>query len=52
MYCNNNNNSYFLSFDALDCFKLNVSSCFRLLCSLSFMVIFILSLFYYCFVVC
>jgi hypothetical protein len=40
----------FRSFDALDYFKLNVGSCFRLLCSLSFMAIFLLSLFNYCLV--
>jgi hypothetical protein len=51
MRCNNNNNSYFWSFDAIDYFKLNIGSCFRLHCSLSFMDIFLLSLFYYCLVV-
>jgi hypothetical protein len=48
--CYTNNNSYFWSFDALDFFKLNVGSYFRLLCSLSFMAIFLLSMFYYCIV--
>jgi hypothetical protein len=32
--CYNNNNTYFWSFDTLDWFKLNIASCFRLLCSL------------------
>jgi hypothetical protein len=42
--CCNNNNSYFWSSDALDWFKLYIGSSFRLLYSLSFMAIFLLSL--------
>jgi hypothetical protein len=48
--CCNNNNTYFWCFNVLDCFKLNDGSCFCLLCSLSFIAIFLLSLFYYCLV--
>jgi hypothetical protein len=55
--CNNNNNtinniiiiiinSYFCSFDVLDWFKLYDDSCFCLLCSINFITIFLLSLFY------